>query len=153
MNELRVKGHHFVYRFLKFPLGSAPAATHKLTHYVRYCLIFLVMSFFCYGLLRSVLLLISNIIPLWSENIFCMISVFWIWDLFCDEAHYGDYAVCPYPAGRHRFWLIPLLVFYIHKFFGLLVLSVTKRGVLKSQTTSIDSVLSVSASCFLKFCL
>ena len=58
-----------------------------------------------------------------------------------------------YPACRHWFWLIALLVFYILKFLGLLVLSVTKRGVLKSQTTSIDSVRSVFASCFLKFFL
>lgn len=50
MNEIRVEVHHFVYRYLKFPLSNAVAASHNLTYYVlpfslKYFLISLVMSF------------------------------------------------------------------------------------------------------------
>lgn len=135
MNEIRVKGHHFVYRFLKFPVSNAPVATHKLTYYVRYFRISLVMSCLCYGLFRSVLLLIANLIPLWSENILCRISVFWIWDLFCGAFILRCIMVnmlCVleknmYPAGRHRFWLIALLVFDILTFLACLYRQLLKE--------------------------
>ena len=126
----------WAFKAINFPLRAAFAASHKFwpvsflfSFISKYFLISLVISSLIHWLFQSgsfnfhnlvnvpvyLLLLISNLISLWSEKIFCMMSVFlFYWFLICGVACGLSWKTSHAPLRRIYIPLLLSGVFCIH---------------------------------------